>query len=350
MKRIILTVCAVVFALVGICDEVFPPPCDPVPVKKPVKVVRREITVSVIGLARPALPKGRKPTVAECFRHWKSGMDKEIANKPDLIVLPEGVDSWLGATPADKFDWVRRRGDLLLKEFQRYAKEYGAYLVFNSYRQRKDGRFANASYLIDREGDVVGVYDKAYPTPGEILWKELPIVPGDRPVVVDTDFGRVGFAVCFDLNFRDLVEAYRREKPDVICFSSAYHGDFWQRVWAYTCQSYFVGATLGELAKDVWGPSGEAIFHSQGYFRTGTFRINTNYRVCHLDDNWGGLQRAVDKYGQKVEVRNPGAVGCVTFLSNDPAVPVDNIIKEFGLILWDDYYSRSVELRGGEIK
>lgn len=221
MKRIILAVCAVASIYVGVCDEAFPPPCDPVPVKKSVKVVRREIAVSVIGLARPMLPKGRKPTVAECFRHWKYGMDKEIGNKPDLIVLPEGVDSWLGATPADKLDWVRRRGDLLLKEFQLYAKEHSAYLVFNSYRQRKDGRFANTSYLIDREGDVIGVYDKVYPTPGEILWKELPIVPGGSPVVVDTDFGRVGFAICFDLNFRDLIEAYRREKPDVICFSSA---------------------------------------------------------------------------------------------------------------------------------
>ena len=36
----------------------FPPPCDPVPVKKPVKVVRREVTVAVIGLERPLFPHG----------------------------------------------------------------------------------------------------------------------------------------------------------------------------------------------------------------------------------------------------------------------------------------------------
>ncbi len=328
----------------------FPPPCDPVPVKKPVKVVRREVTVAVIGLERPLFPGRDKTSVAACFRHWKAGMDKEAGNRPDLFVLPEGVDSWKGAKPADKLDWVQKRGDLLLKEFQAYAKEHRAYLVFNSYRQRKDGRFANCSYMLDRDGDVIGLYDKVYPTPGEILWEELPIVPGERAVTVETDFGRVGFAVCFDLNFRDLIMAYRREKPDVICFSSAYHGDFWQRVWAYSCRSYFVGATLGELPKDVWGPSGESIFHSQGYFRTGTARINTNCRVCHLDDNWGALQRAKDKYGQKIEVRNPGRVGCVTFLSNDPAVPVDDLIKEFGLILWDSYYDRSVNLRGGPLK
>ena len=352
MRVLTSSLCAA-FAAMCACafagGDGFPPPCDPVPVKKAVKVVRREITVSIIGLARPAFPGGGKTSVEACFRYWKAGMDKEICNKPDLIVLPEGVDSWKGANPADKFEWVRKRGDLLLKEFQKYAREHRAYIVFNSYRQRKDGRFANSSYMLDRDGDVVAVYDKVYPTPGEILWKELPIVPGDGPVTADADFGRVGFVVCFDLNFRDLIEAYRREKPDVICFSSAYHGDFWQRAWALTCRSYFVGSTLGELSKDVWGPSGEAIFHTQGYFKTGTVRINTNCRVCHLDDNWGALQQARAKYGQKVEVRNPGSVGCVTFLSNDPSVSVDKLIKEFGLILWDDYYDRSVKLRGGAV-
>ena len=48
-------------------------------------------------------------------------------------------------------------------------------------------------------------------------------------------------------------------------------------------------------------------------------------------------------------MRNPGAVGAVTVLSNDPAKPIDEIVREFGLILWDDYYARSVRLRGGPV-
>ena len=38
------------FAVAAAAEE-FPPPCDPVPVKKPVTMVRREITVSIIGVA-----------------------------------------------------------------------------------------------------------------------------------------------------------------------------------------------------------------------------------------------------------------------------------------------------------
>ena len=32
------------------------------------------------------------------------------------------------------------------------------------------------------------------------------------------------------------------------------------------------------------------------------------------------------------------------------ALPIDDIIREFGLVLWDDYYARSVRLRGGTVK
>ncbi len=215
-----------------------PPPCDPKPVKKPVKVVRREVKVAIIGADRPKGPENVLHANAKnCFAYWKRWMDREIANKPDLVVLPEGVISYRGYDPDRKREVVQRCGDGLLKLFQSYAREHACYLSFNAYRQRPDGRFANTSFFLDREGDVIGVYDKVYPTPREIECKEFPIVPGERPVVVETDFGRVGFATCFDLNFRDLIEAYAKERPDVICFLSAYDGDFWRRAWSYTCRA-----------------------------------------------------------------------------------------------------------------
>ena len=326
------------------------PPCDPKPVKKPVVSVRREIKVSIIGADRPQGPEDvSRVSAKSCFAYWKRWMDKEIANKPDLVVLPEGVLSYRGYGPDKKRIVVQKCGDGLLKLFQAYAKEHACYLSFNAYRQRSDGKFSNTSFFIDREGDVIAVYDKVYPTPYEIEWKEFPIVPGEGPVVVDTDFGRVGFATCFDLNFRDLIEAYAREKPDVICFQSAYDGDFWRRVWSYTCRAYLVGCTVGKLAKEIDGPSGEVIMHSHNYFYTSTTKINTNCRVIHLDGNWAGIQKAIDKYGDRFEMRNPGAVGAVTILSHDPSLPIDEIVKEFGLVLWDDYYARSVRMRGGPL-
>lgn len=349
MKKVLrscILVCAVLVESYATAD---PPPCDPAPVVKDVTVHRREITVSIVGLPRPSVPAAGA-SVESCVRYWTRGIDREIFKKPDLIVLPESVDCWQGMSRAQVRDWVVHiRGDGLLKAFQAYAKKHRSYLVFNSYRQRSDGRFANSTFALDRDGDVVAVYDKAYPTKWEIECPHLTIVPGERPVAVDTDFGRLSFVTCFDLNFRDLMEAVASLKPDVVAFCSAYHGGFWQRAWALTCRSYFVGSTLGEKAKNVWGPSGEPIFLLDDYFKTGSVRINTNCEVCHLDYNWDALRRAEAKYGPRMTVRDPGSVGCVTLLSNDPALKAETLLKEFGIEPLDDYYARSVRLRGGEI-
>lgn len=326
-----------------------PPPCDPVAVKKDVTVERREITVSIIGLDRPQMPP-QGPSVEACIRYWTNAMDREIVNKPDLVVLPESIDGWRGTSRKVVAEWVvNKRGDAVLKAFQAYALKHRCYLVFNTYRQRKDGKFGNTTITIDRDGDVVCVYDKVYPMVMEIDCPYLPIVPGERPVAVDTDFGRMSFATCFDLNFRDLMEATAELKPDVIAFCSAYHGGFWQRAWALTCRSYFIGATLGAKAKNVWGPAGEGIFDASDYFQTASVRINTNYAVCHLDYNWEKLRKALDKYAPRVSMRDPGSVGCVTLLSHDPKLKIASVVEEFGLETLTDYYWRSVRHRGGEI-
>ena len=134
-------------------------PLAPRIVKKNVKVVRRPITVSVIGEDLAWLPPGEKPTVEAMIEYWIGMMDREIANQPDLIVLPEICDVWRGMPKEEKNAWLDLRGDRILKAFQAYAKKYHAYLVYPTYRDGADGHRRNCSILIDRVGDVVAIYD-----------------------------------------------------------------------------------------------------------------------------------------------------------------------------------------------
>ena len=311
----------------------------------PAKVVRREISVALIGVERPSLPVGRRAEAVDAIGHWTRAMDREAPNRPDLFVLPEGVESFLCMTPAQKREYVLRRGTAVVDAFREYARKHAAYVVFNTYRQVSGNGFANCTYVVDRAGEVVGLYDKMYPTPGEIGWKDFPVVPGKAPLVVETDFGRIGFLTCFDLNFNALMDAYREARPDILCFCSAFHGDFRQREWAAQCQATFIGATVGARQKDVWGPCGEPLAHSQDYFRTLTVKVNTNCRVAHLDGNYTPLANLVKAYGARVEVRNAGSLGRVTVLSKDPSLSVEALFDEFGIERWSDYYARSVRIR-----
>lgn len=315
-----------------------------------VEMKRREIAVSVIGLNRPSFPVA-EASVEKAIKYWIKGMDREIGNKPDLIVLPECCDTVPTSKPADKARWIRMRGTRVLDAVRAYAAKHKAYIVYSAHREREDGRFANSSMMIDRGGNVIAVYDKVFPTIGEAATPECLIVPGKKAVVVETDFGRVGFAICFDLNFDELKREYAELKPDIICFSSNFDGDFLQRSWARDCRSYFVSSTCSNsLEKRIIDPAGGLLQTEQYYMPTFTAKVNTNCRVIHLDFNRTKFADVISTYGRRVSIRNPGSVGTVTLLSNDPDLPVDEVMRKFELESYDDYLARSRNVRESALK
>jgi len=308
-------------------------------------VRRREIAVSVIGLDRPSFPPVAE-SVPKVVKYWTDAMDGEIGNRPDLIVLPEGCDLVSTKDGAAKARWIRLRGTAVLEAMKAYAAQHRCYVVYSSDRERSDGRFANSSQLIDRKGEVIACYDKMFPTVGETGNADCPIVPGTEAVVAETDFGRVGFAICFDLNFDELKRKYAEKRPDIICFSSYFDGDFLQRSWARDCQAYVLGATCANwLEKQVVDPAGGVMRCENYYQPTFTVRVNTNCKVLHLDYNRAKFPAIVKKYGSRISIRNAGRVGTVTLASNDPDLPVEEVIREFALETLDDYLARSRRAR-----
>ena len=57
-----------------------------------------------------------------------------------------------------------------------------------------------------RSARVAGKYREFVPTTDE---RKMGILPGDEINALEPDFGRIGIAICFDLNFLDLMERWR---------------------------------------------------------------------------------------------------------------------------------------------
>ena len=324
-----------------------PPPCAPVPVQKAVKVERREIAVSIIG--KGLLSRAKCRSAEEMIAYWTAAMDEEIGNKPDLVVLPEICDVLQGVSPQEKADWLRRRGNRVLEAFAAYAKRHRCYIVYPTYRQLPDGAWANCAIVIDRDGDVVGVYDKYQPTVRDLGNPAMDVRPGTGTCVVETDFGRLGVMICSDLNFQPIQDLYAKENVDVLAFPSYYDGGHNRHTWAARCQAYVVAATVGSLDKTVVGPAGDELFRAVSPVTTATVRINTNCRVVHLDFNEAKLAAAKKKYGSRLAYRYEGRTGVVTVLSTDPALPVDQALAEFEIENWRDYAARSAAARKAKL-
>lgn len=83
---------------------------------------------------------------------------------------------------------------------------HGIYLIGGSIPESADGRIYNTSYVFGPSGEMIAKHRKAHLFDVDIergvRFKESEVFsPGEGITVFDTEFGRMGLAVCFDLRF-----------------------------------------------------------------------------------------------------------------------------------------------------
>jgi predicted amidohydrolase len=303
----------------------------------------RFVTVSAIGARPPAVDPACK--ASEAVEVMTSHLTAQIAqvwpDQPDLIVLPEVCDlpaNYEETSEQTLKTYLTARGERILHALADLARAHHSYITYPALRALPDGTWRNSIQLIDRRGVVAGVYDKCHPT----IWEnEAGILSGAHAVIAECDFGRVGFGICFDLNFDELRRQYAQARPDVLVFSSIYHGGLMQAYWAYSCRAHFVGAITG-TGGYVLSPLGERIAASTNYFNYISTRVNLDCCVAHLDYNWERLNALRARYGPRVKVIDPGFLGSVLISSETDEVGIDRIIEEFGIELLDDYFTRAL--------
>jgi len=303
------------------------------------------VTIATLGSSPASFAADTEPqkAVEKMIAHWKRQFAQVLPDKPDLIVVPEACDrpGGFGAEKLRKYYQVRK--DQVQQFFALTARENKCYIVYSAYRVMPDGSRRNSSVLIDRKGNVAGIYNKNHPTIGEI---ENGTLCGKDAPDFECDFGRVAMAICFDLNFDELRLKYAKAKPDLIIFSSMYHGGLMQGYWAYSCRCHFVGAIAGNATpSEIRNPMGQVIASTTNYFNFAVARLNLDCELAHLDYNWERLRKLKAKYGSKVKISDPGRLGSVLISSEHETVSVDEMIKEFEIELLDDYFARALAYR-----
>src|SRR6185295_17716888 len=126
---------------------------------------------------------------------------KTYARGLDLVVLPEVAvtgDRGSSKTAALPFE------GMVKDRFVRKAREHHCYIVVPMFLVEDEGtkRYFNVSILIGRNGEVMGTYRKlhlAVPTGSDSM--EGGVTPGKDVPVFQTDFGKLGMQICFDMNF-----------------------------------------------------------------------------------------------------------------------------------------------------
>ena len=143
---------------------------------------------------------------AENLRHARELIDKAAAGGAELVMLPEMFNCPYenAAFPA----YAEPAGGESWQMLSRVAKENGVYLVGGSVPELEDGKIYNTSFIFDREGREQARHRKVHLFDIDVLggqrFKESDtLTAGDSITLVDTPWGKIGVAICFDIRFAE---------------------------------------------------------------------------------------------------------------------------------------------------
>ncbi len=197
-----------------------------------------------------------KANLAEAEKLIKIAVQQEA----ELVVLPENF-AIMGLAETDKVKVAEEAGSGLLQDFlQEQARKYNIWLVGGTIpiRSSESGKVLAACLLFNAQGEQVASYDKIHlfdvtiEASNESYTESETITPGDKIVVVDTPFGRLGLAVCYDLRFPELFRAMIDLDMEICALPSAFtsltgrvHWESLLRSRAIENLSYMIAADQG---------------------------------------------------------------------------------------------------------
>ena len=155
-------------------------------------------------------------TKQEAMDKIKAAADKAGREGADLIIFGEIINDYgCGLSLQDSAETLEGEYCTTMKE---YAKKYNAYIVINFHLKDEEGRIYNASALIDRKGEIAGVYKKTHISFNEF---EIGVTAGEEYPVFDTDFGKLGILICWDAYFPEAPRIIAENGAEIIAISTA---------------------------------------------------------------------------------------------------------------------------------
>ncbi len=149
------------------------------------------------------------PDPEENLAATRGFLREAVAGGADFVLTPE-VTNIVTADRAHLAAMVHpEEDDPTLAALTEEARTLGVWLLIGSLALKTadpDGRFANRSFLVSPQGDIVARYDKIHMFDVDVSEAErhresAVFRPGTRAVLADTAIGKIGLTICYDLRF-----------------------------------------------------------------------------------------------------------------------------------------------------
>jgi hypothetical protein len=158
-------------------------------------------------------------------------MIRDAADQGANFVLTPEVTNCVSTSRAHQREVLQpEKEDITLAALRDVAREKAIWLLIGSLglkTEDADGRFANRSFLIDPTGEIAARYDKIHMFDVDIDATEsyresAGYRPGEKAVVSETSFGKIGMSICYDMRFPHLYQALADAGADILTMPAAF--------------------------------------------------------------------------------------------------------------------------------
>jgi len=276
---------------------------------------------------------------------WYPGAGLDLAVLPEVAVTGEAKGTVAEVSfPLD---------GPVLEMMGAKAREHRTYVVAPLYlvEDRAAGRYTNAAVLLDRNGEVAGVYRKVHPVASKASGvMEGGVTPGNDFPTFPCDFGVLGIQICFDINFEDGWEALARKGAEIVAWTTQSPQTALPSARAQEYGYYIVSSTWRNNAT-IFEPTGMIADQIREPEHVMVKQIDLTYRLLPWQPALRNGMAMTETYGDKVGYHYSEAEDGGIFWSNEPKIPIDRMIREMGLETVDEALARNLKLqdtaRGG---
>jgi predicted amidohydrolase len=260
-------------------------------------------------------------------------VDDEGAKGADLIILPE---TWRGQN--DKS--LEPLEGPSVRTFSPLARKHRPYIVTPIDCER-DGCRLNTAVVLDRDGKIAGAYDKAFPYWSEFDHKQK-VQPGRATPVISTDFGKLGLAICFDVNFPEVWQRLADAGAELVVWSSAYSAGAHLQAYALLHHFYLVTSTYtGDC--QVYDLTGERVLdeRSDG-IHVSRITLDLDRGIYHTNFNEDKKAKLLKEHPDEVkQAKWLDREQWFVLQATKPGVSARALARQYGLEELRDYITRS---------
>jgi len=220
-------------------------------------------------------------------------IEEAVSQHARLVVLPENF-ALMGRSEHDKVEASEQPGSGAIQSFlSEQSARHGIWLVGGTIplKGNDPGKVRAACLVFNDQGEQVARYDKihlfdvALVDSGEQYTESDTIEPGSEVVVIDSPFGRMGVAVCYDLRFPELFRQQLDLGLEVLVLPSAFTAITGRAHWEVLVRARAIENLCYVIAPDQGG------YHLNG---------RETYGHSMIVDPWGTILNSLS--------RGPGVV------------------------------------------